>query len=144
MVDSFSGAEEVHGLTTPTIEAFLERDAVPLPRRLIIRGQQSPGSGRWRHSDTGILCRSFHEWPPNKIPKVKEAGGSPLHHLEEAQALLPNLLDHSPHQASPAKHHGKSRSNWKDIKIGFGAEILRTQIRDKDNNQRSGLGRLHR
>jgi len=117
MGDNFSGAKEVLGFTAPTVEAFLGRNTISLPRRLRISGQQNPGLGRWRHSDTGILCQLFHERPPNKIPEARKANASPLNHLEEAQALLLNLPDHSHHRVSPTKHREKSQSNRKDIKM---------------------------
>ena len=63
------------------------------------------------------LCQLFHERPPNKIPEARKANASPLNHLEEAQALLLNLPDHSHHRVSPTKHREKSQSNRKDIKM---------------------------
>ena len=56
MRDGFSGVEEVLGLTTPTVEAFLRRDVVSLSRRLRISSEQSLSSGGRRRPDAGVLC----------------------------------------------------------------------------------------
>jgi len=72
MRDNFSGAEEVLGLTTPTVEAFLGRDVVSLPRRLEISSQWSLSSRGRRHLDAGILRQPFHERPPDQNQRLEK------------------------------------------------------------------------
>jgi len=79
----------------------------------------------------------------NQKSKARKTGARPLHHVEEAQALLPDFPDHGPHGAFPTKRHRKSKSNMTNIEMGIGAEALWIQIRAEDNNQRAGLGRLY-
>jgi len=81
--------------------------------------------------------------PQNQIPKARKTNARSLHHLEEAQALLPDFPDHSPHEASPAKRYRESRSNKMDIEMGIEAKALWTQIRTENNNQMTGLGELY-
>jgi len=52
-----------------------------------------------------------------------------LHHLEEAQALLSDLSEHGPHEASPAKRYRESRSNRTDIEMGIEVEALKYKPR---------------
>ena len=66
-----------------------------------------------------------------------------LHHLEEAQALLSKLPNHSPHRASPKKSYREPRSDEEDIEMDIETETLWNQIRAEDNNQRTGLGELY-
>jgi len=78
--------------------------------------------------ETSVLCLSRHERPSDEISKAGKVGVGSLHNLKEVQTLLSNLPDHSPDQALLEDHHGKSGANQKDIKMGFRAQVLRTQI----------------
>jgi len=99
MWDGFPRVEEVSDLTTPTVKAFLWRDVVSLPNRLEVSCRSELSSGRWGRSEAGVLRQPLHEWSTNQIPTTRKIGACSLHHLEEAQALLPNLFDYSPHLA---------------------------------------------
>jgi len=81
--------------------------------------------------------------PQTRYQRLKKPSACPLHHLEEAQALLPDFPDHGPYGASPAKHHRKSRSNVTDVEMDIRAKALWTQIRTEDSNQRTSLGGLY-
>ena len=105
-----------------------------------VSSERSLGLKGRRRPKTSVLCQSCNERPLDQILKVGEASVGPLYYLEEAQVLLPNLPDHRPHKSSLEDHHGKSRSNWKDIKMGLRAQILWTQIRAEDSDQRLGAG----
>jgi len=59
------------------------------------------------------------------------------------KALLSNFPYHSPHGTSSEKRCGKPRGDQEDTEMGIGAEVLRTQIRAKGNNQRPSPCRLH-
>ena len=74
--------------------------------------------------------------PQNQVSKARRAGACSVHHLEEAQALLSSLPHHCPHRSSPEKGLGEPKSNQADIKMVIRAEVLWTQIRIKDTNQR--------
>ena len=79
-------------------------------------------------------CRSqyttsaIYEWTANPIPKTEKIGACSLYHLDEAHALLSNLLDHNPHEASPKKHYREPKSDETGIEIGIKTETLWTQF----------------
>jgi len=79
------------------IETYPERDVVSLPCCFRVNSEQSLGLRERRRPEAHVLRQSCHERPSDQIPKAEEASVSPLHHLEEAQALLLKLHDHSPH-----------------------------------------------
>jgi len=138
-----SGAKEVLDFT-PYCRNLPWRDVVSLSHHLEVSSKWSPGLREWRCPEASVLCQSCHERPSDWVPKVREAGVGSLHHLEEAQALLLNLPDHSPHWKPPEEHHGKSESDWKDIKMGLRAQVPWTQIWAEDYDRRLEPSRLHR
>ena len=94
------------------------RNVVPLSLRLRVCHKQSLSPERRRRPEARVLRQPHQERTPNQVPQVRKAGARSLH-LKEAQALLSNLLDNSPHRASFEKHLGESRSNRENTKMGI-------------------------
>jgi len=125
MRDNFPRFEEISDFTTTLVEAHLGRNDVPLPGHLEVGRERSPDSRRQRRTEASVLRLSFHEWATNQILKAEKVGARSLRHLEEAQALLSNLLDHCPHGVSSEKRHKESKNNWADIEMGIAESELR-------------------
>ena len=60
MRNSLSRIEEVSDFTTPAVKAFLETDAICLPRRLEVDCERSLSSGRRGHLEASVLRHPLH------------------------------------------------------------------------------------
>ena len=127
---------------SPYIKTFLRRDAISLSHSLRVSGERSHSSGGCRYPKASVLCQPRHEKPIDQIPKARETGDCSLHHsgklMHYFQTLPVIVLN-----VYPLRSVIKNPKATGRISVGLGTEILRTQIRANDSDQRPSLIRLH-
>ena len=79
MQDGFPRAEKVSDLTTPSVKAFLGRDAISLPHHLGVSCERGLSSGRQRHPGASVLRQHYMNGPQTRYQEL----ACSIHYLEK-------------------------------------------------------------